>query len=468
MTETSRPIHAILIGAGQRGADVYGAYALKHPEQIRFVAVAEPNRARREKFTREHNIPEKYSFESWELLLAAGISGEAAVISTQDQQHTAPTAAALNAGYHVLLEKPMATTPEDCRLLVRTSEETGKQLHICHVLRYTKHFRTMKEIVQSGRIGEVINFSHRENVSWWHMAHSFVRGNWRNREESSPMILAKCCHDLDLLVWILGRQCQYLSSMGSLRHFRPENAPPGAPERCLDGCPSSQTCQYYAPFIYIDLIPLWRSIREGASGFPKAVIDAQLGAPAVVETLGKLIPALKQVSRYEGWPRSVVTSNPTPERLRQALANDSPYGRCVYHCDNDVVDHQVVSMWFDGDISATLTMHGHAHSESRATRIEGTKGTLLAYFGLGGAWIETIDHLSGKREKLNTSSDPTSGHGGGDARLAAAFIESVRSGNTASALTGAREALESHLMAFAADQARRQSAIVHLDSLRLE
>ena len=465
MNNQSKPIKAILIGAGQRGADVYGAFALKYPELIKFVAVAEPNEQRRLTFANAHAIPEKYQFESWEPLLAKKPLGQAAIICTQDQYHVAPAITAMKAGYDVLLEKPMATTLEDCHLLVNTSEETGKQLHICHVLRYTKHFQTMKNIVQSGEIGDVINFSHRENVSWWHMAHSFVRGSWRNQEQSSPMILAKCCHDLDLFVWILDRKCKHLSSVGSLKHFRPENAPPGAPQYCLDGCPAADTCPYYAPFIYIDLVPLWQSIREGTKGFPKYVLDTHLRSPKTTKMLSKVIPLLKNISDYHGWPQSVVTQNPTPEKVREAL-KDSPYGRCVYHCDNNVVDHQVMSMWFEDDISVTLTMHGHAHSEARTTRIEGTKGTLLGYFGLGGAWIETIDHRSGRKEHLDTSADIKSGHGGGDEKLMEAFINSIKKGKANTALTTAKESLESHLMAFAAEKARREKTIVYLDSLR--
>ena len=467
MKSHKQPIKAVLIGAGQRGTEVYGAYAIKYPDQLKFVAVAEPNSQRRSKFAAIHHIPSKDQFESWEPLLTKSPLGQAALICTQDQQHTAPTIAALESGYDVLLEKPMATTPADCHLLVQTAEETGHQLHVCHVLRYTKHFQTMRDIVQSGKLGEVINISHRENVSWWHMAHSFVRGNWRKREETSPMILAKCCHDFDLFVWILGRQCKYLSSVGSLRHFRPENAPPGAPLRCLDGCPVSDTCQYYAPFIYIDLVPLWRNFAEGASGFPKHAVRSQLKAPKVIKSLNTILPILKEISDYKGWPRSVVTSDPTPERVRQALI-DGPYGRCVYHCDNDVVDHQVVSMWFEGDISVTLTMHGHAHSETRTTRIEGTQATLISYFGLGGSWIETYEHRSGRKNHYNTSATNGTGHGGGDEQLMAAFIESIQQGNQTTARTTAKQALESHLMAFAADQARLETKIIFMENYRNE
>ncbi len=455
----STPIQAILIGAGQRGSDAYAPYALLHPEQIRFVAVAEPNQKRRQTFARRHHIPAENQFSTWEELLAKPTLGQAALVCTQDWQHVQPTLAALQAGYHVLLEKPMATTESDCRRLVQTSRETGRQLHICHVLRYTRHFKQMRAIVQSGRLGEVIDVDHRENVAFWHMAHSYVRGNWGNSRQSSPMILAKCCHDLDILPWALGRHCERLSSFGGLSHFKPENAPAGAPARCLDGCPASQTCPYYAPWLYLRLTPLWRSFVDTASGPEKAAMQVYLGAPWLVRLLSPLSADLRMLSNYRGWPVSVLADDPTPENLLEALRS-GPYGRCVYHCDNDVVDHQVVSMEFSGGLSVSLGMHGHSHNEYRTTRIEGTRGRLLAEFGLGGSWIQVDEHRSDRRSRYNTSAAAGSGHGGGDFELMAAFIESIRSGDAGPARTTAEQALESHLLAFAAERARLEGQVV--------
>ncbi len=279
------PIQAILIGAGQRGADAYGPYALERPDKIRFVAVAEPDPDRRRRFAAQHEIPVENQFDTWETLLDRPRFGQAALVCTQDQMHTAPTLAALEAGYDVLLEKPMAPTLAETRQLVEKAEATDRQLQICHVLRYTEHFQQMKQLVASGVLGDIVNVTHSENVSWYHMAHSFVRGNWRNRAESAPMILAKCCHDLDLLVWLLEDRCVTLSSVGGLIHYQPENAPDGAPARCLDGCPAADTCRYYAPMIYIDHLPLWRGFAEHGKGLPKLAAQAQLRAPGLVKAL---------------------------------------------------------------------------------------------------------------------------------------------------------------------------------------
>ncbi|RLD05941.1 MAG: gfo/Idh/MocA family oxidoreductase [Chloroflexota bacterium] len=457
-------IQAILIGAGQRGTDVYGAYALHHPERIQFVAVAEPNAKRRKHFAEEHKIPAANQFTSWEPLLKRESLGQAAFVCTQDQQHTAPALTALRAGYDVLLEKPMATKAEECRQLVAVAEETGHQLHISHVLRYTKHFQTMRDIIQFGDLGDIVNISHRENVSWWHMAHSFVRGNWRREEESAPMILAKCCHDLDILVWLLDDRCQYLSSIGNLLHYRPEKAPNGAPQYCLDGCPVADSCPYYAPFIYEDLLPLWRNYAAGAQGIEKLLTQAYERTPKLLKAIGKISAGARQISEYRGWPISVVALDPTPENVHEELRK-GPYGRCVYKCDNDVVDHQVVAMQFETGPSVTLTMHGHSHCEGRFTRIQGTRAELQATFGFGGSRIEVSEHRSGEKTVYDTSSTDA-GHGGGDNRFIDAFVKSLQANDEALALSTARQSLESHLMAFAAEEARLGKKIVEMEHFR--
>jgi predicted dehydrogenase len=460
------PIQTILIGAGQRGADAYGPYALQHPDEIKFVAVAEPNPQRRARFAEQHNISPELQFEDWEPLLAKPQLGEAALICTQDQQHTAPTLAALKAGYDVLLEKPMATTLEDCQKLVRTAEETNRQLHICHVLRYTSHFSRLREVIQSGVLGQIANVHHRENVSFWHMAHSFVRGNWRNMAASSPMILAKCCHDLDILIWLLDDRCQTLSSVGSLLHYRPENAPVGATKRCTDGCPAAESCPFYAPRIYLEMEPIWKNEAAARTGFERWALQNQVKNPPLIKALSRAIPKLREITEYHGWPRSVITDEISTEGILTAL-QEGPYGRCVYYCDNDVVDHQVVSMQFEGGTSVTLTMHGHSYLEGRSTRIEGSKATLFAYFGLDGDRIEVHDHRSGQKTAYDTRPTGDSGHGGGDFGLIAAFVRALHNEGAGAALTTARISLESHLMAFAAEDARLGEKVIRMEDYRL-
>lgn len=458
-----KPVRAVLIGAGQRGSEAYAPYALKHPDQLRFVAVAEPDEQRRSRFALTHAIPREYCFESWEELMEHPQLSEAAIIATQDWLHTRPTIAALKKGYHVLLEKPMATRPEECRQLVEESERNERQLHICHVLRYTRHAGKLREIVQSGILGEIIDVDHRENVSFWHMAHSYVRGNWRNSEQSSPMILAKCCHDLDILPWILGQWPIRLSSSGELTHFRADKAPVKTPERCVEGCPIEKECPYSAIHVYVEMLPFWHSYSQTCTNpVNKAIIAEYMRRPALIRFLARFFPLLKQVTEYKGWPLTVLTQDPTPEKVVQAI-QWGPYGRCVYHCDNDVVDHQVVSMQFEQGTTVTLTMHGHSHIEHRSTRIEGTRGRLMGVLGNGGGWITVEEHRSRKKKFIDTSPPAGEGHGGGDSQLMAEFVNAVREGGYPENIQrAAREALFSHLLAFAAEEARLQKKVIEI------
>jgi predicted dehydrogenase len=425
----SKPVTAVLLGAGSRGYFSYGPYALAHPDELKIVAVAEPHPVRRERFASAHGIPRERQFVAWEDLLAQTQIADTLFNMTQDQTHHPSTIAALNAGYDVLLEKPMAVRLPHVVDLVQTAERRGKLLQVCHVLRYTPFFSTLHDVVASGRLGDIITVEHRENVVYWHMAHSFVRGNWRNFVASSPMILAKCCHDLDILYWNLGRRVSRLHSFGSLLHYRPDQAPAGATLRCTDGCPVADRCPFDARRIYLDM-------------------------------------------NRRGWPVSVITEETESLAARQHALETGPYGRCVYHCDNDVVDHQTVNIQFEGDPSTgsgrgpsvVLFMHGHAHEESRTMRYDGARATLRGKFDYRDGWIEIHDHATGRRETLDVPAT-ASGHGGGDFGIVRSFVRAVR--GEGQPLTTARESLESHLMAFAAEESRLNSTVVAMNDFRL-
>lgn len=246
-----KKISAALIGAGQRGMYGYAAYALNHPNEIQFVAVAEKNVERKMKFKEIYGIGDDMCFSDWKDMLERPRLADAVLICTQDSMHFEPTIKALEKGYHILLEKPMSNDANECVVMGQYAKKHERIFSIFHVLRYTIFFSTLKKLLDEGRIGKLVSIQHNENVAHWHQAHSFVRGNWRNSKESSPMILAKCCHDMDIMLWLAGAECTYISSFGSLSHFKEENAPDGAPDRCLEGCPAENKCPYYAPKIYL-------------------------------------------------------------------------------------------------------------------------------------------------------------------------------------------------------------------------
>ncbi len=415
----SQPVTAVLLGAGGRGFYSYAPYALEHPDELRFVAVAEPDPLRRARFAEAHNIAPENQFTTWEDLLAKGQMADVLLNCTQDRMHYPSTMAAIGAGYHILLEKPMAERLEHVVDLVQAAERANRLLQVCHVLRYTNMFSTLHDILASGRIGEIITVEHRENVAFWHMAHSFVRGHWRNAGLSSPMILAKCCHDLDILYWNMGMPVSKLQSFGSLMHFRSENLPPGATMRCTDGCPVE--CKYDARRLYM--------------------------RPEIT-----------------GWPVTAVTEDLSPEGRWRAL-QAGPYGRCVWRCDNDVVDTQTVNMEFPSGATMTLFMHGHSYEEQRTMRYDGTRATLRGKFDHAGGVIEIHDHLTQRCEVVDLASGP-SGHGGGDFGLMRGFVRAVRGEDRP--LTGGRESLESHLMAFAAEESRRNGSVIDMAEYRAQ
>ena len=464
-------VKAVLMGAGRRGFHVYGDYALKNKEKIKFVAVAEPIESRRKSFARLHNIPYKNCFESWGDLLAEKKLADVAFICTQDQMHTEPTLIALEKGYHVLLEKPMAHRLEDCIKIVQKAEETGKILGISHVLRYTEFFTTIFNIIKKGLLGDIINISQRENISWYHMAHSFVRGPWANVEKSSPMILAKACHDLDLLFWMVGSLPKKISSFGNLLHFNSNNAPLKAPEFCLDGCPIEDKCKYYAPRIYIDILPIIQIMLKGKNKLFKFLGRLRKNHIRTLTFLAKIFPVFRRLRYWSEWPVYYLYTGQEEDysdEAKQRILMTSQYGKCVYRCNNDVVDHQVVNIEFEKGVTANFTMHGFSEKEGRTLRIDGTEATLIGEFHDAYKKMILYNHLSGEEkivvdQKLALS---TVEHGGGDSKLVDAFLETLINPKIKQPLTNARDCLESHLMAFAADESRLKGTIIDMDEFR--
>ncbi len=438
-----------LVGAGDRGM-IYARYALERPDRARIVAVAEPNERRRQAAAGLFGLPPERCYRSWDELLAAPRLADGCVIATQDRLHVEPCLAALASGYGVLLEKPMALTEADCVRLASAAKASGQPLSVCHVLRYTAFWKAAKAAVDGGDLGRPYTIFHAENVSYQHMAHSYVRGNWRDSAVASPMILAKCCHDLDLVAWLAGARPFRVASFGSLSHFRPENAPPGAPARCTDGCPAD--CPYDAVETYLEGRPMKLALRKAGSPGVRAAMGLLLAAPGAC----RLVPGLRRYVRWTEWPTSTISDDLREEGVMRAL-REGPYGRCVYRCDNDQVDHQETIIDFEGGLTATLRMHGHSHLEGRTLRIDGSEGTLLGTFG-GGGRLELHRHADGKVVRYPARSDAY-GHAEGDRGAMALFVDAL---DGAPSATGADEALTSHRLAFAADEARRSGRVVNL------
>jgi predicted dehydrogenase len=446
-------ITAIVIGLGERG-NVYSDYALLHPERFKIVGAADIDKEKRIYFQKKFQLNSDQIYESWQDILQDKLA-DVAVIATPDTVHFEPAMQAMKLGYDVLLEKPMAQTLDECVTLDETSKANNCILQIGHVLRYTKFYSLIKEHLRSDIIGDIVHINMSENVSYFHYAHSFVRGNWNNRENSSPMILAKCCHDLDLMHWFTESKPDKISSFGGLNHF---NSPRSdLPERCTDGCPIADSCLYYAPRIYEEVLPLLHISLKSDNIINKIIIKLAIKFPWL-----KLYKPFSKINDYGDWPVSVITKDPSLRGKREALEN-GPYGRCVYKIkDHNVVDHQQVSILFKNGITGSLIMHGHSSEEGRSIRIDGTRGTIVGEFMLSHQKLYHIDSLTNKKsEILNIKRE--SGHGGGDIILTGQFIEVVgkkKHNEKYEVQTSVDKSLISHLMAFAADRARLEGSII--------
>jgi len=414
-----RPITAIVAGAGNRG-NVYSSYTLKWPAELKIVGVAEPIPFRRDRFVKKYDIDPRYVFNTWEDIFKVPKFADALIITTPDRLHYGPAMSGLKMGYDLLLEKAIAQSWGQCTDILRLAEAQKRIVAICHELRYAPFFMKIKDVIDSGALGRLISIQWIEPVEHIHMSHSFVRGNWRNTAESNPMLLSKSCHDLDLLSWYVGKPCTRVGSFGSLSWFRKENAPAGSTVRCTDGCAVEASCCYSALKIY---------------------------TPA------------------SGWTH--VLDLPEPGDKKAAILerlNTGPYGRCVYRCDNDVVDHQVVNLEFAGGVTASFSMEAHTSYGGRRMRIMGSEGDLVG--DENDLFISNFKSGATARWNVNEHADLSSGHGGGDFALLAAFIQAVSQQNPSLLSTTIASAMESHWIGFKAEEARAKGEVVDVGAIR--
>ena len=409
----NEPITFAICGLGNRGLGAYAPYQELHPERMKITAGADPRPERLAMLRERYGVAAERCFPSDEELLAQPRLADVMLIATQDRQHVPDALKALDKGYHVLLEKPISPSLEECRALREKARQTGRTVVVCHVLRYTPFYSALHALLRRGDIGKLETIDAVENVAYWHQAHSFVRGNWRRSDETSPMILAKSCHDMDILRWLAGEPCLKVQSFGSLDYFRAENAPAGSAGRCLDGCACQAECPYDCEKIYIT------SPRTGVHGGGKE------------------------------WPCGVLVNDPTEEKLREALKT-GPYGRCVFRCDNDVVDHQTVNLEFAGNIHATFTMTAFTQTCHRTIKVTGTLGEVEG--DMAGQTL-TLRRFGQQEEVIDVrGGGELSGHGGGDFGLLDDFCAAVAQGREG--LTGIAASVESHVMALAAEHSR--------------
>ena len=405
----SKPVTVMIIGAGGRGR-TYARYAEKFPQSMKVVGVADLNPNRRKAMAKKHNIPAENQFGHFNDALSKAKLADAVVIATPDNLHYEPCMKALELGYDVLLEKPVAPTERECRAILKQAHKYNRIVAVCHVLRYAPYFVALKQVLDSGAIGDIVNIQHFEPIRYAHMAHSYVRGNWPLSTKTTPIILAKSCHDLDILRWLIDKPCETIAAEGSLHLFRPENAPKGAPERCTDGCPHEAECPYSAIDIYER-----RKQHLGAFDLPRK----------------------------------------DPALIREKLKTTN-YGRCVFRCENDQCDHYVAIMKFQDGVTASFSMDAFTPWGGRRTRIMGTKGFIEGDMTTFTFYDFRTSHKSVWDQKVSEIPEyKGSGHGGGDHLLVRDFLRAVSAQDEKLLSSTIDVSIESHVMGFMAEKSRK-------------
>lgn len=403
-------ITSLVIGAGDRGV----TYSRLGKHRLIPVAVAEPRDDRRKLFADEFVIPEDRQFRDYKDALEIKKIADICIITTPDELHFEPAKLAIEKGYDILLEKPIANKKDHIIMLKDINSRYGRFIGICHVLRFAPFYVKLKKIIDSGIIGDIVTIEHSEGVGWWHFAHSYVRGNWRDIKKSSPTILAKSCHDMDLLIWLTNKKCMRVFSFGGLKHFKKENAPINSAEYCIN-CELEGECPYSAKKLYMNM-------------------------------------------DITSWPVTVITDDLSYQGRLKAI-KEGPYGKCVYRCDNNAVDHQVVAMEFESGLTASFTMSAFT-VPGRKIRIMGTHGELLG----NEKTIVHSDFRTGKQHIIEVSSEQNSysGHGGGDSAMLNAYLDALEKNDLSIFSSTLEESIQSHIIAFAAEESRLTNKPVSL------
>ena len=428
----NKPVTAIIVGAGHR-AMIYSELAKTNPELLKIVGVADPNPIKRQKAMERFGFPEDMCFESAQELAKKGRLADAIINGTMDNQHIETAIPLLDVGYDMLLEKPFAVNEEEALKLKECAEKNNSKVMICHVLRYTPFYYSIKERIQNGEIGDIINIQTTENVSYHHLSTSYVRGKWANSEKChTSMLLAKCCHDIDLMMWLMSEtKPTQIASFGGKYQFKPENAPEGAGNICMVDCPLVDTCVYSTKRLYIDHPDRWA---------------------------------------FYVWDALEHIDNPTIEDKIALMKSDSPYARCIYKCDNNVVDHQSVLVNFESGATGTHNLVGGSSQSMRKIHIIGTKGEIFGNFEESKFTVLKInpspdahnEECDVEEVDLNVTGDMVGaygGHGGGDERLAADFVKFIRGETPSLACTSIFDSMTGHLSVYKADQSRENGGI---------
>jgi len=440
----NKPVTVALVGAGARGELNLATLARKHPDKIKFVAVVDLDDERRERFAKSFNIPRANVMSDWRELAVRPQLADAVLNALPCRLHYESTLAVLRAGYDVFLEKPMALTPGESVHLTRVAEAGDRLLVVSLQSRYNKIYTRIRKIMdQERKLGRLLAVDCAENIGYWHFLMSYVRGIHHRADMSHSFVMAKGVHDLDLVAWFAGAPARRVASFGALSFFTPENAPAGAPERCLDGCPAFDTCLFNA---------YRQFVRPGKPDIPPSLLTG-MSLGAVRDVLFN--PRFRTLA-------SVIVRDIREENVLRNL-RETMNGVCAFRCDNNVVDHQTVSIEFENETTASFQLNGFSLIWERTLNLHGTEGELRSADFSGRLETRTYNPGRVKRERIRYHGIV---HGGGDEMILVRFAEGVAERKRAEVLVSAQQTLESHLLCFAAEEARLGGRVVEMADFR--
>ncbi len=428
-----KQITAILVGAGNR-ANVYASVSFDFPEKLKVVGLVDPNPERLEFMKKRFNVPDENCFDYVDALCKREKFADVVINGTMDQLHVDTAIPTLEKGYDLLLEKPFAVNEDEMNRLREVAKRNGAKVVICHVLRYTKFYRAIKEHLLKGDIGDIVSIEMCEHVNYHHMCVSYVRGKWRSEEVCfAPMLLAKSCHDVDLMMWMMNHTKPVaVSSFGSEFQYGPQNKPEGAGNRCMVDCPLEGECVYSAQKQYIDVLR-----------WPQYV-----------------------------WNDDEKLRNMSVEEKAEHLRTVNPFGECAWNFDRGGnVDHQTMIVNFENGATGTFSMIGGAAKSERNIHIIGTKGEIKGNFESSKYILRTLTpskDYGGFTEQefdLQVTGDmigAKGGHGGGDRGLVLDFLEYINGHEPSVSCTMLEDSVISHHTVFCANEARKNGTVVKL------
>lgn len=418
-----KTIKAVCVGAGNRGI-IYSDYAKSHRDELMLIAVVDPNKLHRDEFAKSHGIEESMRFASVEEFIDAHVECDIIINATIDNLHCSTTKPLLIAGYDVLMEKPITADARELIDLRDTAIKCERNLFVCHVLRYTPFYKTIKQYMLDGKIGKICSVDMSEHVGVSHFIESFVVGKWRSEAEcGSPFILAKSCHDLDMLCWLNNYSDPIkVASFGERKTFIPENAPDGATEACHT-CPHEKSCKYSMTNIF-----------NGNGGTWKRIIH-DIDKPA-----------------------EQITQEDINEELKR-----STYGRCVYEM-KDLVDRQNVIIKFENGSIGTFNLIGGVARGTRYVHIVGEDGEIFGTHGDNEFTLRRYDFSKKSYTDTTVKIDinKNDDHLGGDAGIMKDLCAYLNGDRSSISITSISDSINGHLCVYAAEKSRKTETIVDI------